>query len=132
MRQVFGDLFARGARRVVMLGADAPQLGADAIAASFAALAVADVVLTPTRDGGYCLIGLRAAHDLFQAVDMGTGRVRAQTLARATALALTVIEQPATFDVDEWEDVLELRRLLDSRALELPHTAAALRQLRPR
>ncbi|MBX3028021.1 TIGR04282 family arsenosugar biosynthesis glycosyltransferase [bacterium] len=126
MRHAFADLFGRGASRVVMIGADAPHLGADAIAAAFAALDAADVVLTPTRDGGYCLIGLCAAHDLFLGVDMGTDRVFQQTVDRAAADGLRLGVQPPAFDVDEWEDVLVLRRLLDSGAVTLPATAAAL------
>lgn len=132
MFHVFTDLFTRGATRVVMLGADAPHLGAAAIDAAFAALGAADVVLTPTRDGGYCLVGLRAAHDLFRGVAMGTPRVGAQTRERAAALGLRVALQPETFDVDEWDDVVSLRRLLDRGAVTLPRTAAAILRISDR
>lgn len=128
MRHVLEDVFAAGADRVVMIGADAPHLGPSAVAAAFAALESADLVLTPTRDGGYCLIGLRAVHDLFSGVAMGSERVFVQTLDRARALGLGVSTQLETFDVDEWEDVLELRRLLEAGAAVLPQTAAVLRK----
>jgi rSAM/selenodomain-associated transferase 1 len=129
MAQVFADCFARGAARVVMIGADAPHLGRAAIAAAFAALEGADVVLTPTRDGGYCLVGLRAPHDIFRDVPMGTGRVFAETLARVAALGLRAAVQPETFDVDEWEDVLALRDVLGRDPMSLPHTSAAIAAL---
>ncbi|MFN8640618.1 MAG: DUF2064 domain-containing protein [Candidatus Binatia bacterium] len=120
------DCFARGAGRVVIIGADAPHLGPAAVTAAFAALAAADVVLTPTRDGGYCLLGLREPRDLFRDVEMGTSRVFAQTMTRAAALGLRVVLQPETFDVDEWDDVERLRALIDAGTVDLPHTAAAL------
>ena len=126
MGGAFADLFARGAERVVMIGADAPHLGAAGIAAAFAALDGADVVLTPTRDGGYCLVGQRASHDLFRGIPMGTDRVFAQTQARVTALGLRAAVQPAPFDVDEWADVEDLRALIDGGEVSLPITAAAL------
>ena len=129
MANCFADLFAGGAGRVVMLGADAPHLGAAAIGAAFAALEAADVVLTPTRDGGYCLVGQRAEHDLFRGVEMGTERVFAQTVERVTALHLCADIQPATFDVDEWQDVVSLRALIGRGVVSLPHTAAALATL---
>jgi rSAM/selenodomain-associated transferase 1 len=126
MASCFDDLFGGGAARVVMLGADVPHLGASAVAAAFAALDTADVVLTPTRDGGYCLIGQRTAHDLFGGIEMGTDRVFAETMERVAALGLRASIRPETFDIDEWEDVVELRRLLDAGAVRLPNVAAAL------
>jgi rSAM/selenodomain-associated transferase 1 len=127
MASCFDDLFGGGAARVVMIGADVPHLGASAVAAAFAALDTADVVLTPTRDGGYCLLGQRTAHDLFRGVDMGTARVFAETMDAVAALGLRASVQPETFDIDEWEDVVELRRLLDSGAVHLPNVAAVIR-----
>jgi rSAM/selenodomain-associated transferase 1 len=126
MRHVFDDLFATGAPRVVMIGADAPHLGAAAIAAAFAALDDHDVVLTPTRDGGYCLVGQRCADDLFRDVEMGTERVFAETIERVESLGLRVSLQSETFDVDEWDDMLELRRLLATGAIVLPQTSVVL------
>ncbi len=63
-----GDLGARLAfalkhappGHVVIIGSDAPQVRRTDIAAAFAALARADVVIGPARDGGFWLIGLRA------------------------------------------------------------------------
>src|SRR5262245_21926261 len=64
MHRVFTRLSRDGAKGVVMIGADAPHVADAALAAAFAALEVNDAVLMPTRDGGYCLVGLRAPHDI--------------------------------------------------------------------
>jgi hypothetical protein len=127
MRHAFADLFAAGARRIVMLGADAPHLQEATIDAAFAALADHDVVLVPVRDGGYCLIGLRAPHDaILTEVAMGTDRVLEQTRARAAALGLRLRVLDATFDVDEWRDVEALAGLLARGEVALPASAAVL------
>ncbi len=128
MRHCFEDLL-RQARRVVMIGADAPHLSRGDIAAAFAALEGADVALKPARDGGYCLIGLRAAHDLFSGVDMGTPAVLAQTRARLDSLGLRAVLLAPSFDVDELEDLAVLESLLAGGTASLRHTGAALSRL---
>ena len=47
-----------GAKHVVVIGTDSPWIDAPAIDAAFAALEQSDVVLGPTEDGGYYLVGL--------------------------------------------------------------------------
>jgi rSAM/selenodomain-associated transferase 1 len=126
MWHAFADLFAAGAARVVMIGADAPHLGAARVAAAFEALGDADAVFVPTRDGGYCLVGLAAPRDLFAGIAMGTATVFAETMARAHGLGLRTVVLPATFDVDEIDDVRELQGLIASGAVRLAHTRAAL------
>lgn len=128
MRNGFADLFAAGADRVVMLGADVPHASPDTVAAALDALARCDVVLQPTRDGGYCLIGLRHPHELFAGIPMGTSEVLRLTLERAAALELSVELLPETFDVDEKTDLIQLAALIASGALDLPETAQALRR----
>ena len=86
MASCFDDLFGGGAARVVMIGADVPHLGASAVAAAFAALDTADVVLTPTRDGGYCLVGQRTRRTTCSAASRWEPiGVFAQTMERVAA-----------------------------------------------
>jgi rSAM/selenodomain-associated transferase 1 len=126
MHHVFADLFAGGAARVVMIGADAPHLGAARIAAAFAALERHDAVFIPTRDGGYCLVGLAAPQDLFHPITMGTTSVFAETLAQAARLGLRVARHAESFDIDMVSDLEALAGLLASGEVALPATAAAL------
>jgi glycosyltransferase A (GT-A) superfamily protein (DUF2064 family) len=126
MRHCFARLLSDGAARVVMIGADAPHVADGAVRAAFAALEDHDGVLVPTRDGGYCLIGLRAPHDVFSGIRMGTAEVFARTRARFAALGLRWRALDASFDVDELADVVELRRLIDAGEVALPRAAAVL------
>ena len=127
MAACFSELYAQGAARVVMIGADAPHLAPQWIADAFAALADVDVILAPTFDGGYCLIGMRAPFDLFAHVEMGTSRVLSQTLASAEARGYRVRCFEETFDVDELDDVERLWNLLRSGTISLPETERVLR-----
>jgi glycosyltransferase A (GT-A) superfamily protein (DUF2064 family) len=106
-----------------------PHLPLATVHAAFAGLRAHDVVLVPTRDGGYCLVGLTAPHDLFTGIAMGRADVLAATLARAAALGLDVAVLAHTFDVDELDDLRDLAALIERGEVELPQTAAVLRAL---
>ncbi len=68
-------------------------------------------VLGPAEDGGYYVLGLKAAHaGMFSDIAWSTERVAEQTRARAAELGLDLTELPAWFDVD---GPAALRRLMD-------------------
>lgn len=72
-----------------------------------------DVVLGPTEDGGYYLIGVRAAHrELFEGVPWSTSDVLHVTLRRAAAAGLHTACLPPWFDVDTADDLERLRAAL--------------------
>jgi hypothetical protein len=79
------------------------------------------VVLGPSTDGGYYLIGLKRPHrQLFEDIDWGTERVLAQTLVRAQALGLSVHELPSWYDVDDLATLRVLaRELIDGRRFRI-------------
>jgi rSAM/selenodomain-associated transferase 1 len=54
----FGAAFGRGAQHVVIIGSDSPNLPPQYVEQAYAALQSADVVLGPSSDGGYYLVGL--------------------------------------------------------------------------
>ncbi len=113
--------FAEGAESVLVIGSDCPDLNCQILSQAQAALTEADVVIGPALDGGYYLIGLRAAAPtLFSDVDWGTEHVLAQTIEKTNAAGLTMKRLPALSDVDEPEDLLVLRRLGDDFANVLP------------
>lgn len=81
--------FRAGARRVVVIGSDLPQLDGGDLAAAFAALEHGPVVLGPAQDGGYWLLGLRQPQpELMAGIAWGTPQVLAQTLAVMDRLGL--------------------------------------------
>ena len=74
----------------------------------------ADVVVAPALDGGYVLIATgRPRPELFAGIEWGTGRVLAQTRARARAARLRLLELDARRDVDRPEDLGALAGVLN-------------------
>lgn len=106
LHDAFAGAFDSGMKRVVTIGTDCPGLRVETIRRAFDLLRDHDVVLGPTDDGGYYLIGLRGpAASLFGDVDWGTGSVFATTLERAEQLGLSLGVLPTMRDVDTTDDL---------------------------
>ncbi len=109
------DLFARGARAVLLCDSDSPTLPSHFIDEAARALASGDVdvVLGPAADGGYTLLGTsRPIPELFVGIPWSTSAVLRETLAAADRARLRVHLLPSWFDVDVPEDLDRLVREL--------------------
>ena len=110
MAHAFGEAFAGGATRAVIIGTDCPGLSAELLRQAFAHLATHDVVLGPAADGGYYLLGLRTLQPaLFANKDWSTATVLPDTLADAARLGLRVAQLPELHDVDSGPDLATWR-----------------------
>jgi uncharacterized protein len=117
-RQPAGDLGARtlaamaaSKRTTLVIGTDCPALTPAHLRAAANALGDAEVVLIPAEDGGYVLIGARAAHpQLFAGIAWGGATVLAETRARIAALGLAAVELPTLWDVDTESDLARFER----------------------
>lgn len=119
----------QGYSRVVIMNSDGPSLPVAHLVEAFAALSNgADVVLGPSDDGGYYLIGVRRpAPRLLREVRMSTPTVLAETLALAAEEGLRVKLLPAWYDVDEAADLARLAGELAVAPQDVaPHTRAFL------
>lgn len=99
-------LLAAGHDAVCLLNSDSPTLptGYLVTAATLLAAPGDRIVLGPSVDGGYYLLGLKAAHRrLFEDIEWSTGRVALQTLERAAEIGLPVQLLPSWYDVDDAE-----------------------------
>ena len=140
-RGVFEDLFREGFSPVVVIGSDLPGLPPERIREALARLAAGRdaVVLGPTDDGGYYLIGLARPQrgdpvpDLFSGIRWSSAWTRADTVAAAQRCGLRVELLEPWRDVDDAADLSALRTLLAGGAAgRAPATAAALRSLADR
>ncbi|MBI3088170.1 MAG: TIGR04282 family arsenosugar biosynthesis glycosyltransferase [Candidatus Omnitrophica bacterium] len=114
LQHAFAWAFAQGAARVIAVGSDAPALSPDWLREACEALARVDVVLGPTRDGGYQLIGLRRlSPELFADMPWSTSALCDRTLERAACLGLRARCLAPVEDLDTPDD---LRRYLASRS----------------
>ena len=111
MQHVVQCLMGEGLQRVVLIGSDSPTLPATYPEMAFEALACRDVVVGPSEDGGYVLIGLsRCVPEIFETIPWSTPRVYECTLQKIRQMDLSCQVLPAWYDVD---DLQGLRRLMD-------------------
>lgn len=102
----FQAAFESGATRTVVIGSDCPLLDAVLLKQAFDKLARADLVLGPSTDGGYYLLGSRQfTPQLFQGIRWSTAEVLAQTLAIAQQLRLQTSQLYPLSDVDYSDDL---------------------------
>jgi rSAM/selenodomain-associated transferase 1 len=129
----FGYHFAAGCDAAILIGSDNPTLSVHPVLAAWRSLqAGADLVIGPTLDGGYYLIGMRAPHlGVFEAIEWSTPKVYGQTLERARALGLRVEPVEEWYDVDEPADLERLsREVAEAPADVARHTRRVLERLR--
>jgi rSAM/selenodomain-associated transferase 1 len=99
----------RGDGPVVVIGGDCPGVTASVVREAAARLAVADVVLGPSLDGGYYLLGLNAPESaLFRDIPWSTDRVLQITESRCRACHLTFERLSPLRDLDTAEDMRAL------------------------
>jgi rSAM/selenodomain-associated transferase 1 len=124
----FAHAFAAGATAALAVGSDAPQQDEGVLERAFAELVPGRVVLRPSDDGGYTLVGLSApAPRLFEGIPWSTPGVLASSARRARALGLEVVLLEPGYDVDEAADLARLAAEIAAGRADCPATRAALR-----
>jgi uncharacterized protein len=129
------DLFHCGFSSVCLIDSDSPTVSADAYEQAVTSLSQPGdrVVLGPSDDGGYYLIGLKKIHrELFEGIDWSTERVFDQTRTRAEDLNLELALLPNGYDVDDRGSLNRLYAdLFDNRTSSnlAPHTRQFLVEL---
>lgn len=112
------------ASRAMVVGSDLPTLPAAYLRAAAVALEVADVVLGPSADGGYYLVGARGrVPRIFDGIRWSTRHTLADTLEAADRSGLAVRLLPPWYDVDEPKDLRLLRAHLAITPDAAPATA---------
>jgi rSAM/selenodomain-associated transferase 1 len=125
LTSVFAQFAASGQRRVIAFNSDSPHLPAGFLKSAFHALAVHDLIIGPTHDGGYYLVGARAAHaTLFENDGLGTRSALERLLARAKVLELSTGLTEPFYDIDVADDLIRLGRELELAPARAPRTAA--------
>jgi rSAM/selenodomain-associated transferase 1 len=100
--------FFHRTQKVVAIGVDEPALPRAVIDDAIGLLESCDWVVGPAGDGGYYLIGCRAAafdSAIFSGIEWGTERVFPETLAKIRAWGTTVAVLPLRHDIDVIDDL---------------------------
>ncbi|HEU0051682.1 MAG TPA: TIGR04282 family arsenosugar biosynthesis glycosyltransferase [Longimicrobium sp.] len=106
MRTAFGDAFAAGHDRVLIIGSDLPEVSRDALGRALRLLDAHEAVIGPAADGGYWLLGLRApVPGVFEGIAWSTDEVFARTMERLRAAGIEPARMEALRDVDTAADL---------------------------
>lgn len=109
MAMAFSErFFFHRTEKIIAIGVDDPTLSREIVDHAFAILDSCDWVVGPATDGGYYLIGCRAAAfdtSIFGEIDWGKNTVFAATMAKIAAWGSTVATLPARADIDTEEDL---------------------------
>jgi rSAM/selenodomain-associated transferase 1 len=106
MASAFKQALGSPYRSVVVIGTDIPGINGPLLTTAVESLQDHDVVLGPTMDGGYYLIGLRfPVPDLFENIPWSTEQVYALTEQKIKMFGLTLKILPKLRDLDRAEDL---------------------------
>lgn len=106
MLHAFDSGFKSGYRKIILIGSDCPTLLSDHIREAFIKLDTHDVVLGPSTDGGYYLIGLNKLFpNLFYDKSWSTSNLYLQTVEVLEKAGLTYYELEELNDIDTVEDL---------------------------
>lgn len=127
MYRVIRKVLELGYESVVLTGADLPRMTAAHLQSGFAALEEHDIVIGPTSDGGYYLIGMKKpCREVFRVEGYGGASVFENTVAAAADAGLSVGTALACDDVDTPEDLQVLIKAVDPES----HTGQYLARMR--
>ncbi|MBV8553313.1 MAG: TIGR04282 family arsenosugar biosynthesis glycosyltransferase [Acidobacteriaceae bacterium] len=129
LTSVFAHFAEDRQRRTIAFNSDSPHLPRSILEDAFEMLAAHDVVVGPTHDGGYYLVGAKASHPtLFARDGMGTSSALDTLLSRARALALSVGFADPFYDIDVADDLTRLAAELRLAPERAPRTARWLKE----
>ncbi len=133
MHQAFSSVFDSGYRSAVVVGTDLPTVHTELFRQAMRELAGHDVVLGPSVDGGYYLIGLnKPTPELFSDIPWSTDQVLPSTLEQAQRLGLSVQLLTQQRDLDTLTDLEyyiqetkgSRKKLISSRTAQVLKTLA--------
>lgn len=124
LASVFSHFTALGRRRIVAFNSDSPHLPVSELRKAFEVLNSYDLVIGPTQDGGYYLVGAKASHPgLFASSAMGTKSALESLLSHARSLELSVGFTETFYDVDLPTDLSQLTEELRRTPERAPRSA---------
>jgi len=132
MENVFDHLLDQEYENVVLIGSDLAALPLCYLERAFENLStpLKRVVLGPSRDGGYYLVGMsRRIPEMFRGMTWSHDQVLAKTLTRLSALGVETELLPVWFDVDTVDDLRQLQAWSEAHGIEgLKNTLRLLRR----
>jgi len=136
MQNALAEARRRSFDAAIIIGTDCPTLPAEYIIEAFKLLKKHSLVLGPSLDGGYYLVGCTGDPPaIFEGIEWGTEHVLRQTLRRISRKKMDAVLLPFWYDIDSFEDLRFLSEhliYLDRRKGRpvAPETSRNLRSLK--
>ena len=107
MANAFEEVFAKDYSKALIIGSDVPEISREVIIESFNQLESCDIVIAPSDDGGYSLLGMNKPNTfLFKNIEWSTNTVLSVTekIIKNKSLKLTTIE--TLNDIDTFSELI--------------------------
>ena len=106
MQNAFQKIFSLGEKKVIIIGTDIPDLNKKIINEAITCLEKNDIVIGPSKDGGYYLLGMKKMYNqLFEDIKFSTSNVYSQTISEIEKLGLQYSSLQQLQDIDTEEDI---------------------------
>lgn len=130
MYNAISEVISEGVEAASLAGTDIPKISSTDIENSFETLLEKDIVLSPTKDGGYYLVGMKKANkDIFNIEGYGGNTVFEKTKSRIEALGLSLGIGTVHRDIDTKEDIKAFYELMHTdENFRKTHTAGFLKE----
>ena len=116
IHNAINEMLKQNYKKVAAVGSDIPTLDSTTIVRAFTSLDGYDVVLGPCKDGGYYIIGMKQPHpELFEGISWSSNIVLRQTIQKARAANLEIVQIEKKSDIDTYAEVKDLWKLLKKR-----------------
>ena len=130
MKNSIDKLFSKGYEKIILIGTDIPQMSTSHVNRCFRNLEEYNLVITPTYDEGYCLIGMDSTYlDVFDVDELCTQKklsVLESTKTIAIDRGLRIHETKPLLDLDEYNDLLTL---LEDRECKCSNTLNYIKKI---
>ncbi|MCB9211484.1 MAG: TIGR04282 family arsenosugar biosynthesis glycosyltransferase [Ignavibacteriales bacterium] len=108
MLNAFEQVKSIGFEKILIIGSDVPDINKELITNSLNELNKTDVVISPSDDGGYSLLGLKEVNPfLFQNIEWSSAKVLNQTLEAINYNRLSITKQQTLNDIDTKEELID-------------------------
>ena len=109
MKLAIDSVLQMGYEKVILIGTDIPQVRTETFEKAFSDLDEHDIVIHPTYDGGYYLIGMKMEQDtIWKVRAYGTNTVIQETLRHMQEENLSVAVGEKYYDIDDKYDLKQL------------------------
>ncbi|GAB4133885.1 MAG: hypothetical protein Fur0015_07110 [Ignavibacteriales bacterium] len=108
MSNAFRKVFSHNAKKAIIVGSDVPELSKDIINKALQQLDDFDVVVGPSVDGGYYLLGMKNYFPfLFEDIKFSSENVLSETIKKIQAKNLSYVLLEKLRDIDTENDLIE-------------------------